>query len=92
MAASIYTQWLTRLKLPYDKGRSWPDEQRLTLSLGSRTPLGQIPLWWKVEASYSLALFPEFMHMELAVDTKPEGFLPLGHVDKGGEVYGPGRH
>jgi creatinine amidohydrolase len=23
----------------------------------------------------------------LAVDTKPEGFLPPGHVDKGGEVY-----
>jgi creatinine amidohydrolase/Fe(II)-dependent formamide hydrolase-like protein len=41
----------------------------------------------EVEASYSLALFPEFMHMELAVDTKPEGFLPPGHVDKGGEVY-----
>ena len=32
----------------------------------------------EVEASYSLALFPEFMHMELAVDTKPEGFLPPG--------------
>ena len=32
-------------------------------------------------------LFPEFMHMELAVDTKPEGFLPPGYVDKGGEVY-----
>jgi creatinine amidohydrolase len=46
----------------------------------------------EVEASYSLALFPEFMHMELAVDTKPEGFLSPGHVDKGGEVYGPGRH
>ena len=41
----------------------------------------------EVEASYSLALFPEFMHMELAVDTKPEGFLPPGYVDKGGEVY-----
>ena len=25
--------------------------------------------------------------MKLAVDTKPEGFLPPGHVDKGGEVY-----
>jgi creatinine amidohydrolase len=25
--------------------------------------------------------------MELAVDTKGEGFLPPGHVDKGGEVY-----
>ena len=25
--------------------------------------------------------------MSLAVDNKPEGFLPPGHVDKGGEVY-----
>ncbi len=41
----------------------------------------------EVEGSYSLALFPELMHMELAVDTKPEGFLPPGYVDKGGEVY-----
>jgi creatinine amidohydrolase/Fe(II)-dependent formamide hydrolase-like protein len=41
----------------------------------------------EVEASYSLALFPEFMDMKLAVDTKPEGFLPPGYVDKGGEVY-----
>lgn len=41
----------------------------------------------EVEASYSLALFPELMEMERVVDTKPEGFLPPGHVDKGGEVY-----
>jgi creatinine amidohydrolase/Fe(II)-dependent formamide hydrolase-like protein len=41
----------------------------------------------EAEASYSLALFPEFMNMQLAVNTKPEGFLPPGHVDKGGEVY-----
>jgi 3-dehydro-scyllo-inosose hydrolase len=41
----------------------------------------------EVEASYSLALFPEFMQMDKVVDTKPEGFLPPGHVDKGGEVY-----
>jgi creatinine amidohydrolase len=41
----------------------------------------------EVEASYSLALFPEFMHMELAVDTKAKGWIPPGHVDKGGEVY-----
>ncbi len=40
----------------------------------------------EVEASYSLALFPEFMTMENAVDTKPEGFLPPGYIDKGGEV------
>jgi 3-dehydro-scyllo-inosose hydrolase len=41
----------------------------------------------EVEGSYSLALFPEFMQMDKVVDTKPEGFLPPGHVDKGGEVY-----
>ena len=40
----------------------------------------------------SLAQFPELMHMERAVDTKPEGFLSSGHMDKGGEVYGPARH
>ena len=41
----------------------------------------------EAECSYSLALFPEFCDMKLAVDNKPEGFLPPGHVDKGGEVY-----
>lgn len=41
----------------------------------------------EAEASYSLALFPEFMDMSLVVDNKPEGFMPPGHVDKGGEVY-----
>jgi len=41
----------------------------------------------EVEGSYSLALFPEFMDMDLVVDTKPKGYLPPGHVDKGGEVY-----
>ena len=41
----------------------------------------------EAEASYSLALFPEFCDMKLAVDNKPGGFLPPGHVDGGGEVY-----
>ena len=41
----------------------------------------------EVEGSYSLALFPEFMNMDLVVDTKPAGFMPPGYVDKGGEVY-----
>jgi creatinine amidohydrolase/Fe(II)-dependent formamide hydrolase-like protein len=41
----------------------------------------------EAEASYSLALFPEFMDMSLVVDTKAEGFIPPGHVDGGGEVY-----
>jgi creatinine amidohydrolase/Fe(II)-dependent formamide hydrolase-like protein len=41
----------------------------------------------EAEASYSLALFPEMMQMEHAVDNKPEGFIPGDHVDKGGDVY-----
>ncbi|NIO11919.1 MAG: creatininase family protein [Deltaproteobacteria bacterium] len=41
----------------------------------------------EAEASYSLALFPEMMQMEYAVDNKPEGFIPGDHVDKGGDVY-----
>lgn len=41
----------------------------------------------EVEASFGLALFPEFVKMDLVEDTKGEGFLPPGHVDKGGEVY-----
>ena len=40
-----------------------------------------------MEASYSLGLFPEFMQMDKVVDTNPKGFMPPGHVDKGGEVY-----
>jgi len=41
----------------------------------------------EVEASYSLALFPEFVQMDKVEDTEGKGFLPPGHVDKGGEVY-----
>ncbi len=41
----------------------------------------------EAEASYSLALFPEFMDPTLFVDNKPHGFLPPGHTDKGGDVY-----
>jgi len=43
----------------------------------------------EVETSFSLALFPEFIKMEDAVDTKPYGFLPnhYEHVDKAGNVY-----
>ena len=41
----------------------------------------------EAEASYSLALFPELMTMENAVDTTPRGFMPPGHVDKGGDIY-----
>ena len=38
----------------------------------------------EVETSWSLALFPEMVKMEDAVDTEPRGYLPDGHVDKAG--------
>lgn len=41
----------------------------------------------EVEASYAMALFPEMNSKEHMVDTVPRGFLPDGHVDKGGDVY-----
>ncbi|MEW5827134.1 MAG: 3-dehydro-scyllo-inosose hydrolase [Candidatus Bipolaricaulota bacterium] len=45
----------------------------------------------EAETSYSLALFPEFIHLQDAVDTKPAGFLKgnkgLRHIDAGGDVY-----
>jgi creatinine amidohydrolase len=40
----------------------------------------------EVETSWSLCLFPEMIKMEDAVDTKPFGFLPEGHVDKAGNL------
>ncbi|HHY46517.1 MAG TPA: creatininase family protein [Firmicutes bacterium] len=40
----------------------------------------------EVETSWSLALFPEFMDMSKAVDTKPRGYLPEGHIDKAGNL------
>ena len=36
----------------------------------------------------SMLLFPEMCKLEDAEDTKSEGFLPAGHVDKGGDIYG----
>jgi len=39
------------------------------------------------ETSFSLALFPEMMKMEKAVDTQPRGYLPDKHVDKAGCLY-----
>jgi len=39
------------------------------------------------ETSYSLALFPEFIKMEHAVDTKVNAFLPPGHVDSAANAY-----
>jgi creatinine amidohydrolase/Fe(II)-dependent formamide hydrolase-like protein len=41
----------------------------------------------EAENSICLALFPEFVQMENAVDTKTWGFLPEGHIDKGGDIY-----
>lgn len=41
----------------------------------------------EAEASYSLALFPEFMDPALFEDNQPGGFMPPGHTDKGGDVY-----
>ncbi|MCR4406134.1 MAG: creatininase family protein [Anaerolineae bacterium] len=41
----------------------------------------------EAECSYSLALFPEMVHLEYAEDNEPAGFIPGDHVDKGGDVY-----
>ncbi|HHY46096.1 MAG TPA: creatininase family protein [Firmicutes bacterium] len=40
----------------------------------------------EVETSWSLALFPEMIKMEHAVDTKVKGYLPDGHIDKAGNL------
>ncbi len=42
----------------------------------------------EAENSVCLALFPEMIQMEHAVDTECWGFLPPGHIDKGGDIYG----
>jgi len=41
----------------------------------------------EVETSFSLALFPEMIKMENAVDTEPRGYLPEKHIDKAGCLY-----
>jgi len=41
----------------------------------------------EVETSLAMALFPEFNHIENAVDTKPLGLIKGDHVDKGGDIY-----
>ncbi|MBI4277193.1 MAG: creatininase family protein [Armatimonadetes bacterium] len=40
----------------------------------------------EVETSWSLALFPEMIEMKDAVDTRVQGFLPEGHIDKAGNL------
>jgi creatinine amidohydrolase/Fe(II)-dependent formamide hydrolase-like protein len=42
----------------------------------------------EAETSISMALFPEFCQLEHAEDTVLKGFLPPGHVDRGGDIYG----
>lgn len=44
------------------------------------------------ETSFALALFPEFIKMEDAVDTEPVGFLPPGHFDKSADAYNMPMH
>lgn len=39
------------------------------------------------ETSFSLALFPELVRMEDAVDTKGESLFPEGHIDSSGSAY-----
>lgn len=41
----------------------------------------------EVEASYAMALFPEMNNKEHMEDTVPQGVMPEGHIDKGGDVY-----
>lgn len=41
----------------------------------------------EVETSFSMALFPEMIHMEDAVDTKGQSLFPPGHIDLSGSAY-----
>lgn len=41
----------------------------------------------EAETSVSMALFPEMCKLDDAEDNNPWGFLPEGHVDKGGDIY-----
>jgi len=42
----------------------------------------------EAEQSISLALFPELCNQAQAENTDVKGFLPPGHVDRGGDIYG----
>jgi creatinine amidohydrolase len=39
------------------------------------------------ETSFSMALFPEMIHLEDAVDTKGESLFPPGHINASGSAY-----
>ncbi|HED23892.1 MAG TPA: creatininase family protein [Firmicutes bacterium] len=41
----------------------------------------------EAETSYSMALFPELVKLEDAVDNNPSSSIPRGHIDMGGDVY-----
>lgn len=40
------------------------------------------------ETSFSMALFPEMIHLEDAVDTQGQSLFPPGHIDASGSAYG----
>ncbi|HOG46742.1 MAG TPA: 3-dehydro-scyllo-inosose hydrolase [Anaerolineae bacterium] len=40
------------------------------------------------ETSYSMALFPEMIQQEYAVDTEGQPLMPPGHIDGSGSAYG----
>ena len=42
----------------------------------------------EAEQSLSLALVPELCQQDKAENTDVKGFLPAGHVDRGGDIYG----
>ena len=42
----------------------------------------------EAEQSISQALFPELCQHENAEDTTVKGYLPPGHIDRGGDIYG----
>lgn len=42
----------------------------------------------EAETSISLSLFPELCDMAHAENTDVKGYLPPGHVDRGGDIYG----
>jgi creatinine amidohydrolase len=42
----------------------------------------------EAEQSVSMALFPELCQPENAEDTDVKGYLPPGHIDRGGDIYG----
>ncbi|MDD5727877.1 MAG: 3-dehydro-scyllo-inosose hydrolase [Victivallales bacterium] len=42
----------------------------------------------EAEQSIAMSLFPELCQHENAEDTTTKGFLPPGHIDRGGDIYG----